>query len=806
MREIFQCISAKTQHFTRIIPLVGMNTSCAFPKTIAVSLVASSFLVACDTERVAVNKKAPEPAAATSNVVVTSTPATNQPPPPSVRPAPLVISPALNEIVKLAQAGVGEQVLLTYIQNSPLNYRPSADEIIYLTDLGVPDSVISALMNSGAPLQDRVAGLQPNPAPTTPAPAVTATPTDSSGQPGLVGLTATNPPQGGAPTTATPSPAQSPYIVAQPVESQTTYAQAPAASSSVTVVTQPAAVSYNYFYETLSPYGTWIDYPGHGYCWQPSVAVIDVGWRPYHHRGRWLYTDVGWYWQSDYSWGWAPFHYGRWVNTPRCGWLWTPDTVWAPAWVSWRSSPDYCGWAPLPPSASFVVGVGFRHHGAAVGAGFAFGLRGDDYTFIHHSRLTHRTPWNHYEPAAKNTVIAKDSTVINNYIIGNNNTVINGGIDRERLMAQTKQEIRKTPLQEVNQPQGPAHKADRIAKDGTSLAVYRPQLPTQAPAPPAHVSKKTVDEAVRVANFSTRSELNKAGPAQGKVAQPSKLAPSDLGAAARPLNNNPALSRGSPIPARIGAPQTSTPAPATQSSVRPDRINPAQTRISPTGSSAPNPSLAAPVPAQALTQTPKGTPSGAVQNRAILPSVRPAAAEPRQGLVRPLQNTAAPAAGTSLQAPAAPPVNASQRVISPAANGPSAFRPATPVTTAPAPASGFRQDFRKVEPAPTPSAPAPKFQNFQNNSAQRPLAPEPRNYIAPQQNSSRPTFQRSSPPPSYNPPPQATFQQRPAPSGNSVAPSFRAPAQAAPPASRPQSNPGPGGNSTGGRRIEANKN
>src|SRR2546423_9736807 len=28
-----------------------------------------------------------------------------------------------------------------------------------------------------------------------------------------------------------------------------------------------------------------------------------------------------------------------------------PGDEWAPAWVSWRSSKDYVGWAPLPPEA-----------------------------------------------------------------------------------------------------------------------------------------------------------------------------------------------------------------------------------------------------------------------------------------------------------------------------------------------------------------------------------------------------------------------------------------------------------------------
>ena len=109
----------------------------------------------------------------------------------------------------------------------------------------------------------------------------------------------------------------------------------------------------NYFYDTLAPYGTWVQVDGYGRCWQPLVVVSEPGWQPYCDRGHWVYTDAGWYWMSDYSWGWAPFHYGRWFHHERFGWVWTPDTVWGPSWVTWRYSDDYCGWAPLPPFTAY---------------------------------------------------------------------------------------------------------------------------------------------------------------------------------------------------------------------------------------------------------------------------------------------------------------------------------------------------------------------------------------------------------------------------------------------------------------------
>jgi hypothetical protein len=42
------------------------------------------------------------------------------------------------------------------------------------------------------------------------------------------------------------------------------------------------------------------------------------------------------------------------------GWVWVPGTEWAPAWVAWRYTDDYVGWAPLPPSAGWDVSAGLR--------------------------------------------------------------------------------------------------------------------------------------------------------------------------------------------------------------------------------------------------------------------------------------------------------------------------------------------------------------------------------------------------------------------------------------------------------------
>ena len=101
---------------------------------------------------------------------------------------------------------------------------------------------------------------------------------------------------------------------------------------------------FGFFYDSLAPYGDWINIAGRGPCWRPDV---EEGWSPYTD-GYWAYTDVGWTWVSHEPFGSIVYHYGRWLISDR-GWCWVPGADWSPAWVSWRTGEEYIGWAPLPP-------------------------------------------------------------------------------------------------------------------------------------------------------------------------------------------------------------------------------------------------------------------------------------------------------------------------------------------------------------------------------------------------------------------------------------------------------------------------
>ena len=370
-----------------------------------------------------------------------------------VPPAELNLSPALSEVVKLVQAGVGEGVLAAYVTNSTDVFNIGASEILYLHDLGMPESLITVLIQQDSTPQALAAKkaalavkpLPPGMAATTPAPAVYP------------------------PTTAQ---AAAPATDATNLPPSTPGAQTPAVVYTVPAVEQPVTV--NQFYTELSPYGSWIEVPGYGRCWRPTVAVWNSSWRPYADGGRWLWTDSGWYWYSDYSWGWAPFHYGRWTTHVGIGWVWAPDTHWGPAWVSWRRSSSHCGWAPLPPSAHWVAGRGFYHNTLSVGVSFEFGLSDHHYVYLPYNRFCDRRPSHYYLPAHQARSIHRETTVVNNYVSVNNNRVVNHGVGFDRVAALNKGNIRQVSLRPTSDVPRGTLRREILDNDGKTLTVARP--------------------------------------------------------------------------------------------------------------------------------------------------------------------------------------------------------------------------------------------------------------------------------------------------------------------------------------------
>ena len=207
-------------------------------------------------------------------------------------------------------------------------------------------------------------------------------------------------------------------------------------------VNVPATPTMDYFQAQLSPYGTWINVPGYGLCWQPAVAP---GWRPYYDDGNWQYTDAGWFWQSDYPWGDIAFHYGRWAYVGS-SWVWVPGYEYAPAWVVWRhdDADGYIGWAPLPPGAVFVDG-GWVYNGARVSADFDFGMSADFFTFVGYDHF-----WDHdlrrFVVPHDRAVFAFDHSAIVNHYAFEHGRFVNQGLPRERMADFTHHDFQPVPM------------------------------------------------------------------------------------------------------------------------------------------------------------------------------------------------------------------------------------------------------------------------------------------------------------------------------------------------------------------------
>ena len=178
---------------------------------------------------------------------------------------------------------------------------------------------------------------------------------------------------------------------------------------------------YDVFYDRLAPEGHWLNDDDYGYVWQPNVAVATTSWRPYSD-GHWVWTDRGWFWQTDENFGWATYHYGRWVLVDGVGWVWVPGRQWAPAWVSWRhtDNDDYVGWAPLPPESSFSVDVGIHpwcdNYYDIGPAAFAFIRIGDfGRPSYRDSYLPQQQTFGFFNRTTNITNITYNNNVVNNY-------------------------------------------------------------------------------------------------------------------------------------------------------------------------------------------------------------------------------------------------------------------------------------------------------------------------------------------------------------------------------------------------------
>jgi hypothetical protein len=217
------------------------------------------------------------------------------------------------------------------------------------------------------------------------------------------------------------------------------------------------------FYDDLAPYGQWAWHPRYGYVWMPEN--VSDNWRPYT-VGRWTYTDeYGWYWDSYEPFAWAVYHYGRWGYDPDYGWFWVPGDTWAPAWVQWRYSDDYVGWAPVGPARP----------------GYAYGMPvsydppvAESWVFVQPRYMTSRAIAHYAVPVAGLSVAFLAATNVYRPIY-RDGIVYNYGMPRDRVVKIIKRPIYVEKIYKVdnwkgggfdnNGPRGIKIYAPRFSKD-----------------------------------------------------------------------------------------------------------------------------------------------------------------------------------------------------------------------------------------------------------------------------------------------------------------------------------------------------
>ncbi|WP_423129069.1 DUF6600 domain-containing protein [Gaoshiqia sp. Z1-71] len=282
---------------------------------------------------------------------------------------------------------------------------------------------------------------------------------------------------------------------------------------------QLGSVSLQVFYDELSPYGQWVEYPNYGYVWIPDA---ESDFMPYSTRGQWIYTDYGWTWVSQYEWGWAPFHYGRWDYDAYYGWLWIPDYEWGPSWVTWRRSNGYYGWQPMRPGISISFSFGNDY----------YNNYRDHWMFVRERDFQRSNISRYHISGTNRDRIIRNSTVINNtYVDNSRNTTYISGPGREDVQRSTGRNVSKVAIQENNRP-------GQDLRNG-QLRIYRPQV------------KNTNDQGRKpTPGKITNIEDMKRSPERSKTIQQRKVSPAVSHRENMPNNAKQQNNKGIEPPAR----------------------------------------------------------------------------------------------------------------------------------------------------------------------------------------------------------------------------------------------------------------
>jgi probable HAF family extracellular repeat protein len=577
---------------------------------------------------------------------------------------------------------------------------------------------------------------------------------------------------------------------------------------------------YDVFYSNLSSEGSWVEAGNYGYCFRPRVAR---DWRPYED-GHWVWTDRGWYWDSNERFGWATYHYGRWVRIGGTGWCWVPGHQWAPAWVSWRESDEHVGWAPLPPEADVSAQVSISSWSDSY-----YDVGPSAYTFIRYSHWSAPSYAQYVEPPAQNVQIINQTKNVTNIVT--NNTVINNyGPPVQTVSARTQQNIQEVKLA-VNPATGPNTSYGQTLK-GNQLNVVAPPpvlKPAAKQTPPVHTRlahpvvekgwqglkpadavklKKTIAEQnpppkdlPKPTPLATPQILKK-GPVAGS---PSPTGSPVIGQKQTPPNLvKPTASPGEKVPTVKATPGGSPNAPpAGKKSVPPNLIGVkptgtpgASTAAKPTGTPSASPAAMGGKPIPPTTPGPKQSPQKPSTPGTVPPGLPgakttpPSTPGPQQSPAGEKPSPTGPAPGGSPNAPKSTPPN----LNAPKASASPETKPAATPTSKPGglPAGQGPSAMPRVVATPIPekkseAAPTPTPQSQPTNLATPKPTPASIPNPTPQVKAPPPAASTSKPPPvsAPKPTPQAKAPA-PKPQPQAKAPAPKPQPQAKAPAPKPQ--------------------
>ena len=149
------------------------------------------------------------------------------------------------------------------------------------------------------------------------------------------------------------------------------------------------------------------------------------------------------------------------------GWYWVPGRVWAPAWVSWRRSNDYVGWAPLPPDGD----------GLSVSIGVS--------TYEPPRSHWHFVPVRKFASRDLSVVVVNDNSVYEHTeyygpVTIKNNIVINNVININFVRENSDEEVEVVEAKVVKDPR------DAKQADGNAVIVVEGEVgePSSSEAPP----------------------------------------------------------------------------------------------------------------------------------------------------------------------------------------------------------------------------------------------------------------------------------------------------------------------------------